>query len=391
MKLEEQNGIVTISPEGRINTSNAPELEKEFLEAADRYAGMEFVIDAKDLVYISSSGLRILMKMRSKEIASLRIINVSRDVYDIFETTGFTEIFDVRKAYRKISVDGLDVLGVGFYGTVYRLDAENIVKVYKGKDSIPMIENEKKMAKKAFLCGIPTAISYDIVQVGEDYGSVFELLNAKNFNDLVVEKEMPFDQIITKFTDLLKLMHQTEVEPGTFPSYREKFLEHLNTIRKYLPEETFRKVKKLLADVPEGNTVVHGDVQMRNVMMVGDEAMLIDMDTLGQGDPIYEWAGLYMAYQKFKEDDPGNSKQFFGFDDETADDIWNRVFVSYFSSEDEEKRKETLEKIRLAAAVRFMFILEITDLKNGELGALRLKHNREEIEELADKVKSLKL
>ena len=141
MKLEEQNGTVTISPEGRINTNNAPELEKEFLEAADRYAGMEFVIDAKDLVYISSSGLRILMKMRSKEIASLRIINVSRDVYDIFETTGFTEIFDVRKAYRKSSVDGLEVLGVGFYGTVYRLDAENIVKVYKGKDSIPMIEN----------------------------------------------------------------------------------------------------------------------------------------------------------------------------------------------------------------------------------------------------------
>lgn len=36
---------------------------------------------------------------------------MSRDVYDIFETTGFTELLDVKKALRKVSVEGLDAIG----------------------------------------------------------------------------------------------------------------------------------------------------------------------------------------------------------------------------------------------------------------------------------------
>ena len=51
-----------------------------------------------------------------------------------------------------------------------------------------MIENEKKLAKLAFVAGIPTAISFDIVKIGNTFGSVFELLKAKTFNDLIKEK-----------------------------------------------------------------------------------------------------------------------------------------------------------------------------------------------------------
>ncbi len=39
-----------------------------------------------------------------------------------------------------------------------------------------MIKNEQRLAKRAFVKGVPTAISYDIVKVGDKYGSVFELL-----------------------------------------------------------------------------------------------------------------------------------------------------------------------------------------------------------------------
>ena len=162
-----------------------PGLEKGIVDIIDAHKGMDVVLNAEELTYISCAGLRVLLKVRKMYDHPLKVLNVSRDLYDIFETTGFTDLLDVKKAYRSISVDGLEVIGQGFYGTVYRLDAERIVKVYKGKESIPMIENEKAMAQKAFLAGIPTAISYDIVRVGEDYGSVFELLNARTFHEIV--------------------------------------------------------------------------------------------------------------------------------------------------------------------------------------------------------------
>ena len=91
----------------------------------------------------------------------------------------------MKRALREVSVEGCEVIGKGFYGTVYRIDEETIVKVYESPDSLPMIQNEQRLAKLAFVKGVPTAISYDTVKVGNSYGSVFELLRAISFNDLL--------------------------------------------------------------------------------------------------------------------------------------------------------------------------------------------------------------
>ena len=70
---------------GKIDTTNAAEFEKEIMAAKPTE------IDASQLEYISSSGLRVLMKLR-KTVGEVTIANVSTDVYEIFEVTGFTEI-----------------------------------------------------------------------------------------------------------------------------------------------------------------------------------------------------------------------------------------------------------------------------------------------------------
>ena len=51
-----------------------------------------------------------------------------------------------RSVLREVSVDGCPVIGRGYYGTVYRLDADTIVKVYASPDSIPLIEIPSKTA-----------------------------------------------------------------------------------------------------------------------------------------------------------------------------------------------------------------------------------------------------
>ena len=64
------------------------------------------VLDAENLVYISSAGLRVLIKLRKMAGAPLKIINVSQDVFSILEVTGFIELFDVKKKLREVSVEG---------------------------------------------------------------------------------------------------------------------------------------------------------------------------------------------------------------------------------------------------------------------------------------------
>ncbi|MBR4513982.1 MAG: anti-sigma factor antagonist [Lachnospiraceae bacterium] len=391
MKTTMNDGKLVIALSGRLDASNANDIEAEIMAAVAGHESDKICFDFEELEYISSAGLRVLMKLQKKSAQRIDIINVSRDVYEIFDTTGFTDMFNVKKAYRKISVDGLEIIGTGFFGTVYRLDRETIVKVYKGQDSIPMIENEKKMAQKAFLAGIPTAISYDIVKVGEDYGSVFELIDSQTFNEMAKNEEEPLEDVMRRYTDLLKKVHQTVMEPGELPSFKERFLDYLEVIKKHLKDEHYEGLKKLLSAMPDENTVVHGDMQMKNVMSSADEAMLIDMDTIGLGNPVFDLAALFVTYQEFSEDDPDNPMYFLQMPNEKVDRIWELIIQYYFDFKDDKERCDTMTKIRLVAGIRFLFILETTDLKNSDLGRRRIEHTIEHFDELLGTVDSLEI
>ena len=85
---------LTIAIEGRLDTTTAPQLEKE-LEVLSSVK--ELVIDMIKLDYISSAGLRVLLKAQKymNEHGSMTIKNAVPEVMNIFETTGFNEILHI--------------------------------------------------------------------------------------------------------------------------------------------------------------------------------------------------------------------------------------------------------------------------------------------------------
>lgn len=375
MTVSEKDGIVTIFLEGRIDSGNATQVEKEILGLMDENPGKEIAFDAEKLDYISSAGLRVLLKVQKAKAKPVMISNVSGEVYDIFETTGFTQLLNVRKKYRQISVDGCEIIGKGAYGTVYRLDEDTVVKKYESPEALSMIENEKKLAKLAFVAGIPTAISFDIVKIGNTFGSVFELLKAKTFNDLIKEKPSEADETIRKYTELIKQVHSISLAPGTLPSAKAEYLKKLDNIHPLLSDELYERMKEFYDSLPEDDHVIHGDLQMKNIMLSGDEPMLIDMDTLSQGLPIFDLGGIYLAYIAFVEDDPENCKRFFGIDKEMADRIFYGVMDNYFRGISEQEKKEILEKVKIIGYTNFLNMLKPE--KHEELAALRIRHTIE--------------
>ena len=385
----------SIKLEGRIDSANAPQWEEKLINAVKEIPENEdLIIDASSLQYISSAGLRVLLKLQKSRSRKITVTEVSPEVYDIFETTGFSELLDVKKRLRRIDVNGCECIVEGFYGKVFRIDPDTIVKVYSNEDAVPMIENEKKMAKIAFLKGIPTAISYDIVRVGESYGSVFELLNAKNLNEVIIEKEGDPDEItntVKKYVEFVKNIHGIELDPGSVPDARDIFLGYLDAMREYLEDPLYESLRSLLKKMPEDHHVVHGDMQMKNVMITDNELMLIDMDTLCAGDPVFELAGPYVTYMIFGEDEPENSLRFLGIKADTAKLIWSKVLDYYFEEKNRKNHELIMDKIKVAGYIRFLNIITTSDLKNGELGSLRIRHTLENLNDLAKKVVSLNL
>ena len=113
--------------------------------------------------------------------------------------TGFTDILKVKKALRRIDVTGKEIIGEGYSALVYRIDKETIAKVFKYYTSADEIERELNLAKQAFILGIPTAISYDVVKVDDKYGVLFEMLNSVTLKDLFNQYPEKFDELIDKY------------------------------------------------------------------------------------------------------------------------------------------------------------------------------------------------
>ena len=90
IKKNPQETVVEIV--GRLDTITAPALEKTIQEAIGDACNL--VLDLKGLVYISSAGLRVLLGAQKKmqKIGSMKVINVCRDVMEVFEMTGFADI-----------------------------------------------------------------------------------------------------------------------------------------------------------------------------------------------------------------------------------------------------------------------------------------------------------
>ncbi len=350
-KLEK--GVLTASLIGHIDSGNAAQAERELTALRRDAPEAPVVLDMDRLTYISSAGLRIILRLR-KERPELRLVNVPSGVYEILEMTGFTEMMPVEKAYRRLSVDGCEVIGRGANGEVYRLDADTIVKVYLDPDSLPDIRRERELARRAFVLGVPTAIPYDVVRVGEGYGSVFELLNAKSLAALIAEEPEKLDEHVQAYVGLLKKIHATEVRPGDMPDMKAVALDWADFLRDHLPAEQYEKLRGLIAAVPEDHHMLHGDYHVKNIMVQDGEVLLIDMDTLCMGHPVFEFASVFLAYLGFGELDHAVAERFMGLDYGTCAAIWDKTLRLYFATDDPARLAEVADKAKVVGYTRLL-------------------------------------
>jgi len=344
---------ITIPLSGRIDSNNAAAVEQEILAELGAERDIVLILDAEKLDYISSAGLRVILHLK-KMIPELSIRNVSSEVYEILEMTGFSEMMTVEKAYRVVSVEGCEEIGRGANGTIYRIDRDNVVKVYNNADALADIQHEREVAKLALILGIPTAISYDVVRVGESYGSVFELLNARSFSKIIATEPEKLDWCVEEYVKLLKTIHGTLVPAGKLPDMRETALDWARFMQDYLPREAGAKLLALVEAVPRDDHMLHGDYHTKNLELQNDEVLLIDMDTLAVGHPIFELASIYNAFVGYSELNPETILAFQGFDQETGRTFWHKALSAYLGTNCSAKLREVEDKARIIGYTRMI-------------------------------------
>ena len=346
-----EDNVLYLELNGRIDSSNAEQAEELIKAIKAAHPDLQSVLDAEHLEYLSSAGLRVVLRMR-KDTADLKIINVSTEVYEILDMTGFTDMITVEKALRRLSLEGCELIAKGGNGTVYRYDPETIVKIYHNGASLDEIRLEKDLCRKVFIKGINTAIPYDVVKVDDYYGSVAELLSAQSIAKLLRVNPDSLEENVAIYTELLKKIHATPVKPGEMPSIKETGINWVNFLQPYLPADQWEKLSSMMKAIPEPEFMIHGDYHANNVMIQNGEPLLIDMDTVAFGHPVFDFAAIYLGFVGYCECNHAGTMDFYGLTYEITTKIWETLMKQYF--EDESVRMDVARKAQVIGYARMM-------------------------------------
>lgn len=375
MKTELKRDVLTVYFEGELNSFNADNVEKEVKAELANKNFNSLVLNFLNLRYVSSAGLRIVLKLK-QQYENVSIEDCSLEVYDVLSMTGFANILPVKKALKRLYVTGAEVVGEGFFSTVYRIDKDTIVKVFNRTSDPDQIERELKLAKQAFVLGIPTAISYDIVKVDDKLGVRFEMLDCTSLKNAFIKNPDQYDDLLAKYIKLLKTINSTDCSGLEVPDMKEFFLEKIAYIKHFVPEKYYLKAKKLVSEISDANTFVHGDCHFKNIMVQGDDFLLIDMDTLSHGNPMFELALIRVPYISFEEDTPGNCEEFLGVTAAFAKKLYNDIVEGYYGSKDQAIK----DKLEILACIHMIW-WTVNNAPNDEF---RIEGNKNRLIKLLD-------
>ena len=356
MEYQLSGDTVTCYVEGRITSDNAEDFAKTITSASKDPRVTCVVLDVGKLAYISSAGLRVIMSLLRSHLR-VKVINAPSSVYSVFRMTGLTEIMEVRRAIREMPVSGLKQIGAGACGKVYRVNAEQVVKVYDSDRFTPeRVEREREIAKQTLIHGIPTAIPFETVRVGEERGIVYELVDAHNIGEVVSADPESCEVWARRMAVLAAEIHATEFEDGLLPDARRIYLNWVDKMEAadVYGDATISALRAFVEAIPVTNTFVHGDFHPANVMVLpDDELLLIDMGDASVGHPGMDVAGSYHVMRVAAKRQDG-AQRFCNMPFDLLSRFWDVFVREYYDTRDDAAVAELEANLALAAMPRSM-------------------------------------
>lgn len=349
------NDSLYISLEGRLDTEASIKFDTEFAELCKENPHSSLVFDAAELQYIASSGLRTVLKIAKSE-KNFKIINVPAAVYSVFEMTGFSRIINITKALRKIDLEKCERIGFGGNGAVYRVSEDEIVKVNYNPETYEGLDKELTKAKEAFLLGIPTAISFDMVDCGDGKrGVVYETIKSLTLGETMQNAPDRMEELTEKYIEQLNLLHSTRTDNPIFGNAKEYYSKQAEDAAKYFTEEEGEQLKLIVEALPEGDRLVHCDAHPKNLMIQNGEMLWIDMEQMSLGHPIYDLISIAVILNGMRTDEM--IMHIAGMDNATVALLKDCFIRKYFKTEDPEMIQKYGSMIDALRLIRTVFAI----------------------------------
>ena len=344
---------VLVSLGGRITAADLGDLKALSAEASGKWPDREWILECSNLRYISSGGLRWVLALRQSISGTIRIIGVQKEVMSVFKMTGIDKLFTIEEGMRRISIKGCDLIGRGANGEIYRLKDETIVKVFFSEENLKTAENEDRVSHEVFKTGLPVVIPYETVEVGDGrYGIILETLGSKTLSETIEDDPDHFDEWITKYVNLYRMVHEKDGSGHGLPSAKDVYRTHLIESADWYSKEEMDQLMRLLENIPDRNTMIHGDFHPNNIMVNDGELIMIDLGDFSIGHPVFDFLATAATQANLVDLSPEYAEFHTKMKAERIRKGWAALLDQYFPDRTPQDRSRIDRQIRLLSRLK---------------------------------------
>ena len=253
----------------------------------------------------------------------------------------------------RISLDDYVLFGGGANGESYdnRTDPSVMLKLYfPGKIQQPL--DEMKLARKVYDMGIPTPEPGEYVATEDGrYGIRFKrILGKKSYARATGDEPEKVAQFAGEFALMCRQLHATHVDTGAFENVKDRYYRLLEENPFFTPAQKDR-LGRFIADTPDEDTAVHGDLQYGNAIFAGDKRYFIDLGDFCWGNHLFD---IGMVYLCCCLSDEGFIQEAFHMPKSLAVRFWQEFAPVYFGNG--RPLKDIEEEIRPYAGLKTLII-----------------------------------
>ena len=264
----------------------------------------------------------------------------------------------------QITLDDYTLSGGGANGESYdhKTDPSVMLKLYfPGKIQQPL--DEMMLARKVYDLGIPTPEPGEYV-VTEDgrYGIRFKrILSKTSYSRSTGDHPEKVQQYAEEFAQMCRQLHATHIDTTQFENVKDRYYRLLIDNPFFTTEEK-EKLHQFIANVPDEDTAIHGDLQYSNAIFAGNHRYFIDLGDFCYGNHLFDVGMVYLCCVL---SDEAFIKETFHMDKATSVRFWECFAPAYFGKE--RSLKEIEEEIRPFAGLKTLIVERDTKRPMPEL------------------------